>query len=232
MRLSVKYINFIWPTCCWENFSWQHSHVACKIVKPGWGVSMSCCETVNYQILYLSLRHHSACASITVQKSEHFHVPVYQRLREDQFHAPIDQLCREVHGNFHVPFDQLCREVYGNFHVPFEQLCLGIHGNIHVPFEHLCLRVHENFHVSFEQLRLRVHGIFRVPFEQLGFLEEHGNVHLPFANISSINSFLTVCFVFGNYKYTLGRLSTKNPKLFAFLTNNSYLTAEFTLFIF
>ena len=134
MRLSVKYINFIWPTCCWENFSWQHSHVACKIVKPGWGVSMSCCETVNYQILYLSLRHHSACASITVQKSEHFHVPVYQRLREDQFHAPIDQLCREVHGNFHVPFDQLCREVYGNFHVPFEQLCLGIHGNIHVPF--------------------------------------------------------------------------------------------------
>ena len=34
----------------------------------------------------------------------HFHVPIYQRLREDQFHAPTDQLCREVHGNF---FDQL-----------------------------------------------------------------------------------------------------------------------------
>lgn len=51
-----------------------------------------------------SLWHHSACASITVQQSGHFHVPIYQRLREDQFHAPTDQLCREVHGNF---FDQL-----------------------------------------------------------------------------------------------------------------------------
>ena len=84
----------------------------------------------------------------------------------------------------------------------------------------------------FEQLCLGVHGNFQFPFEQLGFLEENGNVHLPFAKISSINSFLTVCFVFRNYNYTLGRLSTKNSKVFDFLTNNSHLTAECTLFIF
>ena len=72
--------------------------------------------------LYLSLRHQSACASITVQKSGHFHVPIYQCLREDQFHAPIDQLCREVHGNFHVPLKQLCLGVHGNVHGPLEQL--------------------------------------------------------------------------------------------------------------
>ena len=109
------------------------------------------------------LTHYSAFASITVQKSGHFHVPIYQRLREDQFHAPIDQLCSEVHGNFHVPFDQLYREVHGNFHVPFDQLCREVYGNFHVPFEQLCLGVHENFHV---------------PFEQLSFGEEHGNFHV------------------------------------------------------
>ena len=64
-----------------------------------------------------------------MQKSGHFRVPIYQRLREDQFYAPIDQLCRKVYGNFYVPF------------------------------------------------------------EQLGFWEEQGNVHLPFAKISSIYSF-------------------------------------------
>ena len=72
-----------------------------------------------------------------MQKSGHFRIPIYQRLREDQFYAPIDQLCREVYGNFYVP----------------------------------C--------------------------EQLGFWEEQ-----------------------------------KKPKAFAVLANNSYLTAEFTLFIF
>ena len=83
---------------------WQHSIVVWKIFKPAWVVSMCWCEKVNYRKLYHSLWHHSACASITVQQSGHFHVPIYQRLREDQFHAPTDQLCREVHGNF---FDQL-----------------------------------------------------------------------------------------------------------------------------
>ena len=87
-----------------RKLSWQHSIVVWKIFKPAWVVSMSWCEKVNYRKLYHSLRHHSACASITVQQSGHFHVPIYHRLREDQFHAPTDQLCRELHGNF---FDQL-----------------------------------------------------------------------------------------------------------------------------
>ena len=42
-----------------------------------------------------------------MQKSGHFRVPIYQRLREDQFYDPIDQLCREAYGNFYVPFEQL-----------------------------------------------------------------------------------------------------------------------------
>ena len=101
------------------------------------------------------LTHYSAFASITVQKSGHFHVPIYQHLREDQFNAPIDQLCSEVHGNFHVPFDQLYREVHGNFHVPFDQLCREVHGNFHVPFEQLSFwEEHGNVHVSCDQLQL------------------------------------------------------------------------------
>ena len=100
--------------------SWPHSFVVWKILKPAWVVSMSWCEKVNYRILYLSLPHYSACASIAVQKSGHFLVPIYQRLRKDQFHAPIDQLCREVYGNFYVPFEQLSfGEEHGNVHLPF-----------------------------------------------------------------------------------------------------------------
>ena len=73
--------------------------------------------------LTLSLPHYSACASITVQKSGHFRVPIYQRLREDQFYAPIDQLCREVYGNFYVPFEQLgFWEEQGNAHLPFAKI--------------------------------------------------------------------------------------------------------------
>ena len=83
-----------------RKLSWQHSIVVWKIFKPAWVVSMSWCEKVNYRKLYHSLWHHSACASITVKQSGHFHVPIYQRLREDQFHAPTDQLCREVNVSF------------------------------------------------------------------------------------------------------------------------------------
>ena len=71
-----------------------------------------------------------------MQTSGHFRVPIYQRLRKDQFQ---------------VAFDQLCRKVFGNFYVPFEKL---------------------------------------------GFGEEHVNVHLPFAKISSIYSFFASVFSF------------------------------------
>ena len=73
--------------------------------------------------LAISLPHYSGCASITVQKSGHFRIPIYQRLREDQFYAPIDQLCREVYGNFYVPFEQLgFWEEQGNVHLPFAKI--------------------------------------------------------------------------------------------------------------